>query len=155
MSTTVLKSAVVLASTCCFSEISLVLKTSHAPLFSFFPRPTADTTQAFGWLAICLHYYLGVKGVLSSNFVTYCSWEFGYAIYLLFLCAEFGNISNPFFLPTTLFPPTILWFLSGVMLSPWLFMIVAGHRLTEKKRELAMYCLCTLGVFIWGMVYLR
>lgn len=34
-------------------------------LFSFFPTP-ADTAQAFGWLVICLHSYLGVKGCLVS-----------------------------------------------------------------------------------------
>lgn len=49
MSITVLKSAVVLASTGCFSETSLVLKTSHALLFSFFPWLLTQLRPLGGW----------------------------------------------------------------------------------------------------------
>lgn len=64
----------------------------------------------------------------------------------------FGNISNPL-LPTASFPPTILWVLSGVMLSPGFFIAVAGHPLTENKWESAVYCLCILGcVCLFGVV---
>lgn len=60
------QAAVVLGSTCWFLGSSLVLKTSHVSLFFFsFPTP-ADTAQAFGWLVICLHSYLGAKGCLVS-----------------------------------------------------------------------------------------
>lgn len=31
---------------------------------------------------------------MSPNFITHCSWEFGYAIYLLFLCADLEIFSS-------------------------------------------------------------
>lgn len=63
--------------------------------FLLFPFPTpADTTRALGWQFVFIT-ISGVKGVLSPNFATYCSREFGYAIYLLFQCAVLETSQIP------------------------------------------------------------
>lgn len=87
------------------------------PSFSFFPRLLTQLRPSGGWWFVFIP-ILGSRGVLSLNFITCSSWEFGYAIDLLFLCADLekSQILSSTTASIFFFSSRILRLLSGVRL---------------------------------------